>query len=106
MGWDKNTIVTSAVDGTIEVLKSVGIAYTLTELGHVTGCGLNDDDHQFYPIRKLEYKAANGENITMLEQMQRTHDCDLDDHLISCLYEKEATPQNWPLEVYITDYAE
>ena len=100
MGWNKNTIVASAIDFTIDTLKNLGVPYTLTTLGEVNGDGLNDDYFGTgkYPIRRLEYLDK-----IILEQMERTYDCDFDDHLKSSQFAKDQEPKSWPLELYLHD---
>ena len=94
MSWDKETIVTSEVDATINVLKHLGVEYTLAELGQVPGCGLNDSDEKMYSIRRLQY---NG--VVVLEQMWRTCNCDTDDTLVSCEFSNTPVPEDWPVEI-------
>lgn len=100
ISWNKNTLVLSDIDNTIEVLKETGTPYTLVEIGKVNGMGLNDDiqsdDIKQYPIRRLEYKT-----FVVLEQLQRTPDCDSDDWLISKKFKKGEEPKKWELEVML-----
>lgn len=108
MSWDKQTIVLSFVNATIATLKDLNILYTLTELGQVQGNGRNDDDlgkdaegdpipiGRCYPIRKLEYG-----DVVILEQMQRTHDCDTDDVILAFKFEKGKEPKDWPIDITI-----
>jgi hypothetical protein len=110
MSWDKQTIVLSFVNATIATLKDLNILYTLTELGQVQGNGRNDDDlgkdaegdpipiGRCYPIRKLEYG-----DVVILEQMQRTHDCDTDDVILAFKFEKGKEPKDWQIEITLPD---
>ena len=108
MSWDKNTIVCSQINAIISTLDICKKPYTLSVLGNVQGHGLNDDliiednsgelypGSKYYDIRKLEF-----EGIVILEQMQRSHDCDTDDMIISVKFDKGSEPKTWPLEIYM-----
>lgn len=97
MSWNKNTIVASEIDSVIRTLDDCKASYDLTTLGEVTAMGLNDDYNGInrYPVRRLEYQ-----NTVILEQMQRTHDCDMDDCLVSCRFKKGEEPKDWKLEIF------
>ena len=98
MSWDKNTYNLSEVNGIIRTLKGLNVSYKLTVLGKIRGRGLNDDDNQYYSIRKLEYK-----NIIILEQMIRTTDCDTDDTIISYRFNKKEELKKWKIEKIIVN---
>jgi len=95
MSWDKNTLIITEVDSTIETLKSFNTPYKLTILGEIRGRGLNDDGEASYPylIRRLEYK-----DTVILEQMISATDCDTDDVLMSYRFDKKDEPKNWKIE--------
>lgn len=97
MSWDKNTYYVSEIPTIIGVLEQMSEPYILTKLGQVKGMGMNDDfdDKDYYDLYQLEYK----DNI-VLEQMQRTCDCDSDDILTSIHFNKGEQPDTWPLEIY------
>jgi hypothetical protein len=97
MSWNKNTVVMSSVDAVVKTLNDVGVEYNLELLGEVSGCGLNDDygfGRDKYPIRKLTY----GDKVLM-EQMNRSSDCDCDDFLVSREFKRGDEPIVWPLEM-------
>jgi hypothetical protein len=109
MSYDKNTIDLSDIDNAIEILESLGIPYQVTILGKVIGHGINDciieygeQPHEirdkFYIVRKLEYKSK-----VLIEQMQRTHDCDSHDFFVTLRFKKDEEPKNLPLEIYIDE---
>ena len=99
MSWNKNTYVCSEIDTVIRMLKELDEPYTLTYLGDVRAMGLNDDygpePKEFYSIRKLEYRDK-----IILERMERSCDCDMDDTLVSYTYNRGEEPAEWPLEIY------
>jgi len=97
MSWDKNTLNFSTLDATIKVLKMFSKKYKLTVLGKVKGLGLNDDytANDTYTLRKLTF-----ENKIVIEQMQRTYDCDSDDIIVSIEFDKKTFPKKVPLEIY------
>ena len=99
MSWEKNTINLSELDSVVAMLKKDNRPHTMTVLGEVLGLGLNDDSRYNYKIRRLEYTTLSGQGYVVLEQMQRTSDCDSDDHLVSMEYKKDEEPKNWQLEV-------
>lgn len=100
MSWNKNTIITSKIDATIDTLKNCGVDFELTEIGRVLGMGLNDTygssivvgDDGHYPIRRLAYK-----NIVILEVMVRNPDCDGDDHIMSHEFDSGEEPKDWEI---------
>ena len=94
MSWDKNTVVTSTVDSTIQVLERLGESYFLTVLGEVAGQGMNDSDGKIYSVRKLAYR-----DTVILEQMYETDDCDADDYFMSYEFPAISEPHDWPLIV-------
>ena len=99
MSYDKNTIFTSKLDSIKEILEELEEECILTEIGTVGGYGANDicgGGMDAYPIRKLEYR-----NKVVLERMERSHDCDDDDYLVSYTFIKGLEPKDWPVEVYI-----
>ncbi len=51
MSWDKNTVVISEIDTTLEVLREIGVPHVLRTWGCVYGRGLNDDTETRYPMR-------------------------------------------------------
>jgi hypothetical protein len=57
-----------------------------------------------YPLRLLKYTNKDGVNVFIIESMERTHDCDSDDYLISQRF-FEPLP-DVPLERYIDDELE
>ena len=97
MSWNKNTVVMSSIDATVSTLNNVGVEYSLELLGEVAGNGLNDSygmGSGIYPIRKLTYG-----NKVLMEQMNRSDDCDADDYLVSIEFQKGEEPIVWPLEM-------
>lgn len=82
MSYDKNTLDFSEIDTIVRVLDYLAKAdggeqrYVLTELGTVEGLGVNDEGPHI--LRSLWHS-----NITVVEQMQRTCDCDADDVIVS-----------------------
>jgi len=100
LGWDKNTIVQTAVDFTLGILKRMDIPHTITTLGHVSGQGMNDSysDSGNYSIRRLEYHGK-----VLLERMERSYDCDADDYLVSQEFPKGQEPRLWPIVQYTHD---
>jgi hypothetical protein len=99
MSWDKNTANVSSLNSVVQVLKNLDEHFTVTYMGEVRAMGVNDDfcdpPIDVYPIRKLEYRDK-----VILERMERTHDCDSDDMLVSLTFTKGEEPSEWPLEVY------
>jgi len=99
MSWDKNTVIVSEIDKTIELLEEFNIKYKLTIIGTVEGYGLNDDLNMFdgvsknYEIRKLEYKDK-----VIMEQMIRDEDCDANDYIVSRKFDKSKAPKKWKIE--------
>ena len=96
MSYDKNTVNTSTVDFAIEMLKDLDIPYELETIGKVQGFGLNDLDYpdDFYDIRRLTYG-----DFVILEQMNRTNDCDFDDIISSSKFRIDKEPDDWRIEV-------
>ena len=90
----------SSLDSIKETLEAVGTDYTLEVLGKVRALGLNDDfeDKEFYELRKLSYKNKD-KTYFIVEQMQRSHDCDFDDYLMGIRFEN-AIPEDFKLEIY------
>jgi len=103
MSWDKNTISFSEVDAFLRFADIFGADYQLIELAKVRGRGLNDDpymsgEEKLYPIRRVEFKDK-----VILEYMERHSDCDADDIIRSCIYDKAQVPLEWQLERHIDD---
>lgn len=100
MSWDKQTVDYSDIKIVLDTLNVIGVPYVLTELGKIRGNGLNDINEEgtetYYSLRKLEYA-----NRVILDQMQRTHDCDSDDCIVSITFYKKDVPQDWKLEIYV-----
>jgi len=98
MSWNKNTLNFSQIDTIIEVLITLKEKYTLISIGRVKAFGLNDSILGLYShcLRKLTYK-----NQIIIEQMQRTSDCDSDDLIVSLQFTKEKLPKRIPLEIYL-----
>lgn len=101
MSWDKNTVILSEVNKTIELLKEFGVPYKLKVLKKVVGNGNNDDlfvgnkeTSRKYDVRRLEYKDK-----VILEQMNRSADCDCNDVIISLKFNKDKVPEKWEPEV-------
>ncbi len=96
MSWNKNTIKSTKIDDTIEVLRENDISYTLDILGKVNANGQNDHYTvtEYYAIRKLSYQ-----NFVIMEQMIRENDCDIDDCIRAVKFEKDNVPENWELEI-------
>lgn len=90
MSWDKNTISMSHLDAYQEVLEELGIPYKLTVKRRITGRGCNDSDNRPYALRRLEYR-----HFVILEHIEQTADCDMDDVISSTKFLKEDEPQNW-----------
>jgi hypothetical protein len=95
MGWDKNTWIGSNVDSIVETLDKLGHPYSVQTIGHVRGYGLNDNDNQEYALRRLRY-----DDKVVLEYIQRSHDCDIDDCIDSAEYDASNEPTQWVLEYY------
>lgn len=101
MSWNKNTINHSKLDEFIEVWEKQNKCYVLYILGFVKGYGLNDDEDTVYAIRK----AINwDDNMVVLERMERTHDCDCDDTIVSYIFPLGDCPENWEIEVYVDNW--
>ena len=93
MSWDKNTINQSNLNAVKDVLDDLKIKYTLVIKECVRGSGLNDDmcgEMRVYELRRLSYR-----NFVILEQMNRTSDCDADDTITSQKFTKENEPKDW-----------
>ena len=106
MSWNKNTHNVSSVSNMIKILDSVGVRYKLTEIGKVKGMGLNDkydpiingvDSEGYYTLHKLEYTRADGLAVVVIEQMQRTYDCDDDDCIVCNIVNN---PNEYLTEIY------
>ena len=100
MSWNKNTIITSHIDHSIQLLKSMNESFFVEEIGKVRALGLNDDI-EYYPIRKLTYKDS-----IFIEQMQRTHDCDDNDNLTSIEIDKDDLEEflkTFKMEIYMDE---
>jgi len=103
MSWNKNTSVMSQIDNTIKLLISTDTEYELTVLSKIKGLGLNDEilDKEHYFIRRLSFRDK-----VMIEQMQRSYDCDFDDHLVSISISKDEEKtfmKDWKAEIYIDE---
>lgn len=100
MSWNKNTVKSTKIDDTIEVLRENNIFHTLEILGTAQGRGLNDSysGTHYYYLRKLSYQ-----NFVIMERMVRDPDCDIDDVIKAEKFEKDNVPENWELETEIED---
>lgn len=98
MSWNKCTI-NSELDQIIEILLKFDIPYNYDILGYVKGYGLNDDcegiDYE-YSIRKISTSK-----VILIEQMQRTCDCDTDDIIKLFWFKPEDEPKEWKTEIMI-----
>lgn len=97
MSWNKNTIVTSTVDATVEILTDLSYPYNLQIKRLIQGIGINDLEVREYPLRRLQYGKW-----VILEKMIRHSDCDIDDTIVSYKLTLEDEPKNWNFveEVY------
>ena len=109
MSWNKNTVVCSGVDVIVEVLRHIGIPYSLSVMKTVMGRGLNDawqnspiittmntigyQGQKQYDLRRLEYNKT-----VILERMERTTDCDTDDVITSTQFDFADEPMYWLYE--------
>jgi hypothetical protein len=112
MSWDKNTLNFSVINATLDILRDLGEPFVLSIIGNVMGNGINDEEWtkdedgdpypqlKYYPIHRLEYK-----NTVILEQIQRTQDCDCNDTIISFKFKKEEEPTNWEIDITLPDSA-
>ena len=100
MSYNKNTINFSQIDALLIVLDDLKQPYSLFILGEVGAYGMNDDDRQSYPIRKLVCFESTGIKRTIVEQMRRSDDCDANDYIMSECFLGETYPgdENWQLE--------
>lgn len=92
MSWDKNTINTSSLNEVKSTLDDLGVEYKLTVRGEVPGHGNNDDKP--ISLRQLEYGK-----YVLVEQLNRSEDCDFDDYIVSLKFLAADLPKNFPLEV-------
>lgn len=104
MSWNKNTINLSKLDIIASTLDSAGIKYEIKELGQVKAMGLNDGymDIEKYSLRSLSYKGISGSQKIIIEQMQRTEDCDSNDFLVSFEF-NEKLPENFEIEINLDE---
>ncbi len=110
MSWEKYTINLSQINAIVDVLQDVGMDFTLANITSVLGRGVNDEEWvdtadgepelkgKIYLIRKLEYA-----NYIIVEQMQKTHDCDCNDTLVSIKFDKDKFPEDFKYEIYTDD---
>jgi len=93
MSYNKNTVNISEVEATLDVLKTNNIAHELTVIGIVDDHGINSEGvkHQLF---RLRYNT-----VVLLEQMQRTKDCDGDDMIVSYKFPLASEPKMWDTEV-------
>lgn len=91
MSWNKNTIH-SYLNDLVKVLDAANAPYSLTDRGIVGDFGLNEDGP--ITLRTLVYT-----NVVLMEQMQRTEDCDSDDYIVCLGFEKDSLLGEIPLEI-------
>ena len=99
MSWNKNTINNSQLYTFAYTFGKVRRPINIEIIGYAEGYGLNDiyeDNIGLYPIRKLSF-----DDIVVLEQMQRTVDCDTDDTIVSIMFDADKVPSDWPIEITI-----
>ena len=95
MSWNKNTIRTTEIDATIKALNHADVPYTVEVLGTVQGNGLNDDySDGVYECRKLTYG-----DVVLMERIERTSDCDMDDYFTSQEFKRGEEPAEWELSI-------
>lgn len=92
MSWNKNTINFSSLNAIKQVLDDLRIEYTLEVKERVIGQGNNDEffGENPYELRRLSYRG-----FVVLEQIQKTSDCDSDDMIISQKFTRETEPKVW-----------
>lgn len=82
MSWDKNTNNKSQINGMIAALSASNQPFTVEVKDKVIGLGLNDqyspDGVTFYELCTLRFAGKIFTDI-----MQRTHDCDSDDTIVT-----------------------
>jgi hypothetical protein len=103
MSWNKNTCSLSEIDSLLRFLDKEKRVYTLSVLGKVKALGANDDDRSHYDMRRLEYSDTAGQVYVILEKIDRSSDCDSDDHIVSFEFKKELEPKNWKIEEHLED---
>jgi hypothetical protein len=103
MSWDKQTIIISEIDSLISLLSQLGVPYGLEKLGNVADNGTWSDPLKALTIRVLTYSTNHDGLQTIVEQMQRTIDCDTNDTLVSIKNPKDFDAKSWKLEICSTD---
>ena len=83
MSWNKNTISASSIEATAKALHAVDVEYTLEVIGDTDGFGLNDQEDKKYHLKQLSFFDKRGVKNVHRDQMQRTHECDSDDRIVT-----------------------
>lgn len=102
MGWNKNTI-RSNFDDMVNLMSELGHFVEITMLGKVMGMGLNDNEDTWYPIRKAVCMPPDSIGIVLMEQMQRSLDCDCDDMIICHRFTTNTAPSAWDVEITLDE---
>jgi hypothetical protein len=95
MSYDKNTMIFSDITPLTRELIRRKENYYLSKLGTVRALGLND---YFKAVDEIDLRILIYSGGVVLEQMRRTSDCDLDDVIVSEVFNFNELPEKFALE--------
>lgn len=95
MSYDKNTMIFSDITPLVRELIRRKENYHLATLGTVQAKGLND---YFKAVDDIDLRILIYSGGVVLEQMRRTSDCDLDDVIVSEVFNFNELPEKFALE--------
>ena len=107
MSWDKQTVYKSTLPTIALLLNQLGIPFSMRERGRVEDMGAwSDPEEGGIPLQELHVRVPQGttlhhKELVYFDQIQRTHDCDSDDYVVTLCSEDE-----WwdtPLEIWLDE---
>ena len=106
MSWDKQTINQSTIPTIAALLEQLGIQHIVYTIATVEDWGGWGSENDGIPLRRLRVRIPReGETydreITYLDQMQRTYDCDSNDYVVTLCSEDEWL--DTPLEIWLDE---
>lgn len=101
MSYDKNTMIFSDITPLVRELIRRKENYHLATLGTVQAKGLND---YFKAVDDIDLRILIYSGGVVLEQMRRTSDCDLDDVIVSEVFNFNELPEKFALEKIVDVY--